>query len=261
MLFGHEKGAFTGADKTKEGLIKQADRGTLFLDEVGELPIAVQKTFLRVLQERRFRPVGGKEEMESNFRLIAASNRDLDEMVQKGKFRNDLLFRLRSLTIDLPPLKNMRKDIKDLAIFYINRFCDRYGIATKGISPEFLEKLTSYSWPGNVRELINALEKALSSAQNEPTLFPIHLPTHIKVKLARASVEMPAPINAGPNRAPESFDSFSNLKLLLETTERQYLQDLMTFTKGNIKETCRISGLSRSRLYDRLKKHKIPSYD
>ena len=122
VLFGHEKGAFTSADRAQEGLIRQADGGTLFLDEVGELSPSVQKSFLRVLQERRFRPVGGKEEIKSNFRLIAASNRDLNDLVQRKQFREDLLFRLRTLTIELPPLRERLEDIKELAQHYIARF-------------------------------------------------------------------------------------------------------------------------------------------
>lgn len=123
-LFGHEKGAFTGADRPQTGLIKQADGGTLFLDEVGELPLIMQKAFLRVLQERRFRPLGSKHETESNFRLVAATNRNLEEMVETGLFRKDLLFRLRSINIDLPPLKARPEDIKDLVLYHTAKMCE-----------------------------------------------------------------------------------------------------------------------------------------
>jgi two-component system NtrC family response regulator len=257
ILFGHEKGAFTGADHAREGLIKQADRGTLFLDEVGELPLSVQKAFLRVLEERCVRSVGGKQEVACDFRLIAASNRNLDEMVQTEQFRDDLLFRLRSIVIDLPPLRRRGRDIKDLSIYYMNRFCDRYGIGTKGFSPEFVELLNAYSWPGNVRELIHTLERALSMAGNDATLFPIHLPKQIRIELARASVRNGHASHAvlkgssGPSQKPPE------LRPLLEATEREYLRDLLSFVKGDMKEACRISGLSRSRLYDRLKKHNL----
>ena len=189
MLFGHQKGAFTGADKSRQGLIKEADGGTLFLDEVAELPMTVQGTFLRVFQERRFRPVGSRHEYRRDFRLISATNRDISQMAQTGTFRNDLLFRLRAIVIDLPPLRDRTEDIKDLAFHYMAKFCDRFGIGTKGFSPEFLEALMNYSWPGNVRELITAIERVLTIARDEHTLFPIHLPTHIRSQLARASVE------------------------------------------------------------------------
>jgi two-component system NtrC family response regulator len=129
ILFGHEKGAFTGADKMRDGLVKQAHGGTLFLDEVGELPLTIQKSFLRVLQDHSFRPIGGKDIIESDFRLIAATNRDLGRMAAEGMFREDLLFRIRTLNIDLPPLRNRLADIVDLTKFYIAKFCNRYGIA------------------------------------------------------------------------------------------------------------------------------------
>ncbi|RPJ00353.1 MAG: sigma-54-dependent Fis family transcriptional regulator, partial [Deltaproteobacteria bacterium] len=185
ILLGHEKGAFTGADRSHEGLMKQADGGTLFLDEVGELSLSIQKAFLRALQEHRFRPLGGKREVESDFRLVVATNRNIDEMEKEGRFRGDLLFRLRSLTIDIPPLRERGGDIRELAMYHTGRLCGRYGEGIKGFSPEFLESLMDYEWPGNVRELFQALESALAAAQQDPVLFPKHLPTNIRVKLAR----------------------------------------------------------------------------
>lgn len=259
-LFGHEKGAFTGADKSHDGLVKQADRGTLFLDEVGELTLSIQRTFLRVLQERRFRRVGGKEELKSDFRLVAASNRDLHKMVQAGKFRNDLLFRIRSMVIALPPLRGRAKDIKDIAMYYMNRFCDRYGIGTKGFSSEFVDLLTAYSWPGNVRELIHAMEAALSKVQDEATLFPVHLPEQIRIELARTSVGCGKPHRACLEKSARLDKDLPNLQAMLDGTERQYLRDLVLLTKGNMKEACRVSSISRSRLYARLKKYNIRRY-
>jgi len=153
-LFGYEKGAFTGADQHREGLVKQADGGTLFLDEIGELSLPMQKSFLRVLQERHFRPLGGIREIKSNFRLIAATNRDLDGLVKTGGFRDDLLFRLRALMIVLPPLREHPEDIPDIVSYHIAKICKRNGIGVKALSPDFMEALLSYEWPGNVRELI-----------------------------------------------------------------------------------------------------------
>ena len=258
VLFGHEKGAYTGADRAEEGLIRQAHRGTLFLDEVGELPLRVQKAFLRVLQEHSFRPVGSRKELESDFRLVSATNQDLDQMVSNGRFRKDLLFRLRALSIKLPSLKDRRDDIRELATHYVDRLCDRYGLPTKDFSPEFLAALKTHDWPGNVRELINALESSVSVAQRLRTLFPIHLPTYIRSLLARASIQSSA---QRPPRQPvvpkEDSDGLSNLNLLLDTTERQYLEDLLSFTGWDLKKAGDISGLSRSRLYGRLKKHEI----
>jgi len=257
VLFGHKKGSFTGADKTQDGLIKQADGGTVFLDEVGELPLAAQKTFLRVLQEHRFRPVGGSEEVESDFRLVAATNRDLDSMTEEGEFRNDLLFRLRSLAVELPPLRERREDIRALAIYYVSRSCERYGIETKGFSPEFFDSLASFDWPGNVRELVNALEGAIALAGNEPTLFSKHLPMHLRIDMARTSVSKDQPVEPFQTRESASQRPLARLRDFRETMERQYLQDLTLLAQGNIKKAIQISGVSRSRLYALLNKHQI----
>ena len=264
MLFGHTKGAFTGADKAYDGLIKQADGGTLFLDEAGELPMSIQKAFLRVLQERRFRPIGGKREVESNFRVVTATNRNLDDMVKHGQFRDDLLFRLRAFFIELPPLCERLEDIRELALYYITKQSRRYGTGTKGVSPEFLGALAAYDWPGNVRELFNTLDNVLASAHQSPTLFPKHLPTSIRVHLARASVSKEDKSKLSSNGAVDSSKVLVKLQDFRQSAiveaEKQYLRNLMSFTYGNIKEACRISGLSRPRLYALIKKHKISRF-
>jgi len=258
ILFGHEKGAYTGADRPRDGLILQADGGTLFLDEVGELPLSVQKSFLRVLQEKKFRPVGGKNEVQSDFRLIAASNRDLDEMVKQNRFREDLLFRLRSFLIEIPPLRERKEDIRDLVSYYTGGLCERYGMEPKDFSPEFMDLLLSYPWPGNVRELIHALERTLISAKYESVLFPKHLPTHIRVQVARSSVGEKALEDSSPVPAPRTFPTIQEMReRIIDEAEAKYLRDLISFTRGNISDACRISGLSRSRFYLLLKKHNI----
>ena len=251
VLFGYEKGSFTGADRAQDGLVKHAHGGTLFLDEIGELPLPIQKAFLRVLQEHRFRPVGAKHELTSDFRVISATNRNLDEMIAEGAFRADLLFRLRTLTIDLPRLTERKEDIKDLAMYHMARACERYQIGTKGFSPDFLDALLAYDWPGNVRELVNAIERSVTAAYHEPTLFPKHLPIEIRIKVARSAIKKETvPISS-------SDTPLISLAEYRQTSERQYLQDLMFQTKGNVKEACLISGLSRSRLYALLKEHDI----
>ena len=258
VLFGHEKGSFTGAEKAEEGLIRQADGGTLFLDEVGELPLKIQRAFLRVLQEHCFRPIGSGKEIRSEFRVVAATNRDLDEMVSDGRFREDLLFRLRSLSIRLPSLRDRKEDIRELATYYTDRICDRYRLSTKDFAPEFLKSMQTYHWPGNVRELVNTLESAIAVAQRLRTLFTIHLPTRIRAELARASVRSNEMENQPqPMVRKEEDVAFPNLYALLETTERQYLEDLVSFTGWDLKKACSISGLSRSRLYAHLKKYRI----
>jgi len=261
MLFGHEKGAFTGAEKARVGLIKEADGGTLFLDEVGELPLTVQNDFLRVLQEYRFRPLGSNKEIESNFRLISATNRDLEGMVESGQFRQDLFFRLHSFIIELPPLRTRPKDIKDLTMHYMVNLCERYGMETKGISPDFFDALIAYDWPGNVRELIHAIERVITIARFEPTLFPKHLPTQIRIHEARASVGKGQASREEPKEENQPIHTLPRLQdvreAALSKVERQYLYDLMLLTKRDMKEASRISGLSRSRLYDLLQKYEI----
>ncbi len=262
-LFGYEKGAFTGADKAQSGLIKRADGGTLFLDEVGEMPPSVQKSFLRVLQERRFRQVGGGSEIRSDFRLIAASNRDLDSMVQRRQFRKDLLFRLRAFTMELPPLRERMEDIHDLVVHHAAKLCRSYGVTEKGFSPDFFDVLRRYDWPGNVRELVNALERAVAAAGSEPLIYPKHLPTYVRVRLARATFDQEhsrskevGPLSEGAGRVMPSLQVIR--EAVIADAEQQYLKELMTVTK-DMEEACAISGLSRSRLYALLKKYQLPS--
>ena len=188
ILFGHARGAFTGADMTREGLVKAADGGTLFLDEVGELPLSVQKTFLRVLQERRFRPVGARTEVQSDFRLVAATNRDLQRMVAEGRFREDLYFRLQAFEIVLPPLRERHKDLSLLVGFCLKRLATKSGDRVLEASPEFMEELRRYPWPGNVRELFQALEKAAAKAGDEQILFPEHLPQAVRVAAMQSKI-------------------------------------------------------------------------
>lgn len=256
VLFGHEKGAFTGADKQQEGLIKQADKGTLFLDEVGELPRPVQKSFLRVLHERCFRPLGSNREITSDFRLVAATNRNLDQLVQQGQFRADLLFRLRSLTLDLPPLRERKGDIKELVMHFIAKIWGQQEVGTKGLSPEFLEMLLAYNWPGNVRELINTLERAMAAAYNEPVLIPQHLPPHIRIQVAQKAVKQPLAVKEPP--APYlPGEKIPSLRDYLEEMKVKYLKQLMAATGNDLKKACRVSGMSRSSLYAYLKKYKM----
>ena len=267
LLFGHERGSFTGADRSQNGLVRQAHKGTLFLDEVGELPMTLQKSFLRVLQEHRFRPVGSNKEVESEFRLIAATNRDLDAMVESGEFRSDLLFRLRTFIIELPPLRERREDIKELARYHIDKFCNQYSLDSKGFSPEFLQTLMSYPWPGNVREFVNMLERSLTTARFDQTLYPKHLPSHIRVQVRRAEMEA-SPATPTEKNQSGTNKIIGNLPKLQEyrdniyaQAEKEYLFELMELTGKNIPEACRISGLSQSRLYALLKKNAISRAD
>jgi two-component system NtrC family response regulator len=259
LLFGHAKGSFTSAEEAQEGLIRQAHTGTLFLDEVGELPLSLQKVFLRVLDEHRFRPIGAEQEINSDFRLVAATNRNLDEMVERGQFRADLLFRLRSYLIELPPLREHANDIKELASYHTDRLCTRYQLTPKRFAPDFLKMLSRYPWPGNVRELVNAMEHALFAAKYETLLFAKHLPNHIrthvmKSSLHRHSISRPDLSQSFLRELPNLHDFREDVFCQAET---QYLHDLMILSNKDIHAACQLSGLSRSRLYALLKKHDI----
>lgn len=264
ILFGYERGAFTGAEKSQSGLIKRADGGTLFLDEVGEMPLSVQKSFLRVLQEHKFRQVGGGAVLRSDFRLIAATNRDLGKMVHHHRFRKDLLYRLRAFMIELPSLRERIEDVRRIAAHHVSKICESYQQPVKSFSPDFFEFLNRYEWPGNVRELVNALERAVVAARQEPVLFPKHLPVYIRVHLARASVQQEAdagedPAARGPKVPENELPRLGDLRdAAISELEQTYLQNLM-IRATTMEEACAISGLSRSRLYALLKKYSLPS--
>ena len=274
VLFGNVKGAYTGADGERSGLIKEADGGTLFLDEIGELPLSIQKKFLRVLQERRFKAVGGTREVKSNFRLICATNRNLEEMAAEGRFRKDLLFRLKTFHIELPPLRLCKEDIRALVLHYIDRYCRHYGLENKGFVPEFMETLAAYDWPGNVRELVSTLEKAVLAGREEPVLFPLHLPrdirlSHIQTSMDKKRTELPPRSADAPstNKQDPSFsvnltDPLPPLRQLRDQVTEQlegvYMQRLMSCTQNDLDLAGRLSGLSKPRIYALLKKHNIP---
>ena len=259
ILFGHIKGSFTGAHTDHQGLIAQADGGTLFLDEVGELPLSVQKKLLRVTQEKYFRKVGGKQEETSDFRLVCATHRDLSEMVEQGRFRRDLYFRIRAMQIELPPLRNRPDDIPMLVKHYFNRISKQTGTPLRNISPDFMETLAAYSWPGNVRELFSTLDRVLAVSTNEPLLFPKHLPLPIRTAAIRHKINAsPAVLPTNdPDAAPEDTALQLPMKDFMETMKRRYVASLMKSSEGSIKTACKKSGLSRSHLYQLLKKYKI----
>jgi two-component system NtrC family response regulator len=223
----------------------------------GVLLRSLQKALLRVLQERRFRPVGSQREVESDFRLVAATNRNLEQLVKRGEFREDLLFRLRSFCIELPPLREHPEDIKALARYHLDRLCDRYGLAAKGFSPEFMKTLGAYTWPGNVREFVNALERTVTAARFEPILFPQHLPSHIRIQVTQALVrhDVPAEESSAAKSGIPRLHDFR--ETVYAQAEKQYLCDLMSLAGSDITEACQISGLSPSRLYALLKTHEL----
>ncbi|MBU1002315.1 MAG: sigma-54 dependent transcriptional regulator [Proteobacteria bacterium] len=280
ILFGHVKGAFTGAEKARDGLVMLANGGTLFLDEVGELPFAMQRSFLRVLEGHTFRPVGSKNELGSDFRLVAATNRHLDEMVERGEFRKDLLYRIRSFSIEVPPLRERVEDIEEIVSVHMARMTSQGRFQAKGFSPEFVHALASYPWPGNVRELVNCLERSLATAHADRTLFLTHLPENVRVSYARTlvnregpskpypgtvdgadSASLPSRVEAAQGGDPSQPGSQESWSVYRERAvghaEQDYFKRLLAFTHGNIRESCEIAGVSRARLYQILQKHDI----
>lgn len=256
IFFGHVKGAFTGALKTTSGLLGQATGGTLFLDEVGELPLDIQKRLLRVLQERRFRPVGGAAEVESDFRLVAATNRDLSDMVAAGEFRSDLLYRLNIIEIRLPALRERLSDIPLLTDYILGRKEGREHV----VSAEFLEALRYYNWPGNVRELVNALETAMVGSDGTKTLYPKYLPSHIRQYLARRTVSSRHPKTL-PRKSPEGQGVFKTWKeqrnAAVEAAAKEYFVKLLRHVDGDIGLACQHSALSQQHFYATLKKYNL----
>ncbi|SNR88886.1 two-component system, NtrC family, response regulator [Humidesulfovibrio mexicanus] len=258
VLFGHERGSFTGADRKQTGLIEQADGGTLFLDEIGELPLLMQAKFLRVLQERSFRPVGGGQLHKSEFRLVAATNRDLAAMAERGEFRQDLLFRLGAFCLELPPLREREGDIKELLDWRMAQHAARAGNPAPEPSPEYLELLLSHHWPGNVREFLQTVDMSLVSAMGEAMLLPQHLPLDLRVRLMRGRVASRglSPVEGGQERAAGTLGTWREHRArLLDRAEAEYFSALMDRAGGDAALAAELSGLKSARLYELLGKH------
>ena len=185
-LFGHLKGAFTGAIERRSGRFELADGGTIFLDEIGELPLDTQVKLLRVLQEHEFEPVGSSRPLRVDVRVIAATNRNLEESIRAGRFRSDLFYRLNVFPLELPPLRERRSDIPQLVAFYVLRYSKRFGKKVEGVSQEAMDRLLSYPWPGNVRELQNVVERAIvlstgPTLRLDKDLVPVTPPGNLEV--------------------------------------------------------------------------------
>ncbi|HEY0673931.1 MAG TPA: sigma-54 dependent transcriptional regulator [Longimicrobiales bacterium] len=247
-LFGHEKGAFTGADSQKRGLFEFAGNGTVFLDEIGELPASLQPKLLRALEERKVRRVGGLKEIEIGCRVIAATNRDLNVFVQEGHFRADLYYRLSVFRLELPPLRERHGDIDILARFFVDNICREHGIRTKRLSSETLELLRRYSWPGNVRELKNALEGAMIVCEAD-----ILAPEHISLRTRTAS-ELPAGA-AQPGVDDRDVIVIPSSGLSLNDAERQLLETTLRIARFNQSLAARMLGVSRPTIVRMMQKH------
>jgi DNA-binding NtrC family response regulator len=241
-LFGYQRGAFTDARESKRGLIEVANGGTLFLDEIGELSPELQAKLLNVLESRRFRRVGGTEEIEVNLRLIAATNRDLEAHVRAGRFRQDLYYRICVVTCTLPPLRDVPSAIPVLADHFRELFNRQFKKNVKSIDSAVLARLTAWHWPGNVRELRNVVERALIFADGE-VLLPEHLPTLTSVE---------APSN-GNGHSPNGYEISHGLSLA--EVEKEYIRHTLEQLEGDIQRAAESLGISRKSLWERRKRH------
>lgn len=257
VLFGHKKGAFTGADRDRKGLIELADKGTLFLDEIGELPGSIQSSFLRVLQEKRFRPIGGEKELFSDFRVICATNKNLEQMVTANQFRSDLFYRLKTLALHLPPLQKRKDDIRLIALDQARKSCNAHKIPEKKMSPEYIETLENHTWPGNVRELINTVENSVTTAKYEDVLLPFHIPARIRAKIVRNRIDNTILNNEESGKTTGRNWTALTHSAFIYKMEKQYLEAMFEFTGGDIARQIEKTGLSRSSLYRKLKQYQI----
>jgi two-component system response regulator AtoC len=256
-LFGHEKGSFTGALARRPGRFELADGGTLFLDEVGDLPMEVQIKLLRTLQEREFERVGGAETIKVDVRLVSATNRNLEQMIEDGEFREDLYYRLNVFPINLPPLRDRLDDLAPLVVHFIAKFSRQMGVAASPASPEALSKLREYNWPGNVRELENIIERAMILARGAAVSA-----SHLDFGRRAASYTPSPSVGTGPVAAvatpgaisPLADDGKSLAERLLDS-ERKEIIAAVEKSRGNIASAARTLGINRSTLYYRLRKH------
>jgi len=248
-LFGHVRGAFTGADRDRKGLFEAAHGGSIFLDEIGELPLMVQAKLLRVIENREIKRVGSPEAIRVDIRIIAATNRNLRGMVEANQFREDLFYRLNVGSMTLPPLRRRPEDIDLLSQYFLGRLSERLGKRVTEISPGVIEAFRRHTWPGNVRELLNIIERTLIVA-HESTILLEHLPRHF---LSELSLQAPEPSAALQNGAlaaePPAFD------LSIESAERDQIRKALEVAGGKRMEAARLLGLSRRTLYRKLDKY------
>jgi two-component system response regulator HydG len=239
-LFGHEKGAFTGADRRKEGRFYQANQGSIFLDEVSEMPLTMQVKLLRVLQERELTRVGGEKIIPVDVRVIAATNKDLVDLKNRGLFREDLYYRLNVVSLEIPPLTERRDDIPLLARHFLEVFVDKNKKEIKGFTPKAMDQLIRYDWPGNVRELMNAVERAVVLARTD------YLDDQ-DFSILQPLLQQPVPV-------PSDFD---NRDIPLEEVEKAAILRMLESVAGNKSEAARRLGITRKTLHTKLKKYGV----
>jgi two-component system response regulator AtoC len=262
-LFGHEQGAFTGATRSRRGCFELAHRGTIFLDEITEMPVHLQVKLLRVLQEYEIQPVGAEKSMKVSVRVMAATNRDMEDEVRLGRFRRDLYYRLSVVSLTIPPLRERHEDIPTLVQSYIVFLRPRIGTGAYALRPEALTALCEYAWPGNVRELINVIERAMLLC-NRQEITPNDLPESIRGRAAAVEIEKQP---AGPGVPAEHVESLHDKPWrevrdgMLSLLERRYLAQLLAGTQGRIGEAARQAGIRPRSLYDKMKKHGLRKED
>ena len=242
-LFGHVKGAFTGAVQTRIGRFEQANGGTIFLDEIGNMPLALQVKLLRVLQEREFERVGGNSTVKVDVRIVAATSSNLEQMVKDGTFREDLYYRLNVIPIDLPPLRERREDIPLLVQRFIEHFCETHKLDLKTISPHVLKVLMAYDWPGNVRQLENIAERMVALTANRPAILPADLPGEIQNRDSLNFVPL--------IEIPEGGISFQDV---VTDMERELIVQSLRKTNGNKKLAAKLLNLKRTTLIEKIKR-------
>jgi len=240
-LFGYKKGAFTGADKDKRGMFEEADGGVIFLDEIAEIPVAVQAKLLRVLENHEFRPLGANETTAVEVRVLAATNRDLAEMVRAGTFREDLFHRLNKVTLDLPPLRERPEDIPLLVRHFLQGASRNFSKNVRGVSREVQKLFLKYGWPGNIRELANVLESAAMLCKKD-FIDVANLPKYLRDYI--------------PPQGAIAFAGRGHLSSL-DDLEKDYIVYLLKVAKGNLRQTAKILGISRTTLYNKLAKYKL----
>jgi two-component system response regulator PilR (NtrC family) len=232
-LFGHMRGAFTGADSNKKGLLEVAERGSVFLDEIGEMSPVMQVKLLRVLQERRYRRVGGLEEMQADIRVIAATNQDLPRLISEGRFREDLFYRINVIPISLPPLRERREDISLIAEHFLQKYNEQMGKEIVGISHQAMDMLQGHDWPGNIRELENVMERAVA-LEPTPSILAESLPPTIRGDAARV------PASSAETLPESGFDLEAHVK----EVERGYIAEALKKTGGVQVKAAELLGMS-----------------
>lgn len=250
-LFGHERGAFTGAQKARRGYFEMAHQGTLFLDEIGDMPLHLQIKLLRVLQERRIQRLGSEASFWVDVRVIAATNKDLNRAMEEGHFRRDLFYRLSVVSLEIPPLRQRQEDIPGLALIYLRKFANQFKKPVIGCEPASMQALQTYSWPGNVRELINVMERAVLLAQESMVVLadlPPSLAAAVRAEVVRKTLEGEKPVVDTSQSLKEAEEKW------LTFFEQEYLRQVLHQNRGHLTKTAAQAGIQTRTLFNKMRK-------